>query len=190
MLLQKIGKRMGIRLNYPEVSNLFDFLLSLKGPSFFSLLVWHLCRWVAECGMPSKNVSLFESLILVFQHADLLWLHFWKLAALGSILWPVLWFCCELASPFLIPAQSVLLGLDAYSLCVYSTGDFITGPPGMDCVQCSVHVMGLCLRVYSKYWAISLPPLSKMVRLFIFYLLLMTVFASLAHKRSLYWNFF
>ena len=38
------------------------------------------------------------------------------------------------ASPPLIPVESVLLGLDAYSFFVYSTGDFITGPQGMDCI--------------------------------------------------------
>lgn len=133
-----------------------------------------------------KKVSLFESLILVFQHVDLLWLHFWKLAASGKILWPVLWFCCELASPFLIPVESVLLGLDTYSLFVYSTGNFITVPQGTDCIQFSLYMMGLSLKVYSKYWAISLPPLSKMILLFIYFfnLLLMAYFASFAHKRS------
>lgn len=88
-----------------------------------------------RCHSLKKNVSLFASLILVFQQADLLWLYFWKLAALGRILWPVLWFWLWLCQSSLIPVESVLLGLDAYSLFVYSTGDFVTGPGGMDCIQ-------------------------------------------------------
>lgn len=138
-----------------------------------------------------KKVSLFESLILVFQHVDLLWLHFWKLAASGKILWPVLWFCCELASPFLIPVESVLLGLDTYSLFVYSTGNFITVPQGTDCIQFSLYMMGLSLKVYSKYWAISLPPLSKMILLFIYFFnLLLMAFLPPLHIKEVVLDFF
>lgn len=170
MLLQKNWNENGCWFKLPRGPQPFWFLTPPVRTLLFLTLGGTCVGELQNAPWLQKKVSLFESLILVSQHADLLWLHFWKLAALGSILWPVLWFCCELASPFLIPAESVLLGLDAYSLCVYSTGDFITGPRGMDCVQCSVHVMGLCLRVYSKYWAISLPPLSKMVLLLIYFL--------------------
>lgn len=41
-------------------------------------------------------------------------------------------FSCELASPSMIPAQSVLLGLDALLLFVYSRRNFITVPLGMN----------------------------------------------------------
>lgn len=83
---------MSVILNYPGVCNLFDFSLSLwktfvfltvRGASVGELS-WGPCL--------QKHVSLFESLIFIFQHADVLWLHFWKLAALGRILWPVLQF--------------------------------------------------------------------------------------------------
>lgn len=44
-------------------------------------------------------------------------------------------FSCELASLSLIRAQSVLLGLDAFLLFVYSTRNFITVPLGMNWLQ-------------------------------------------------------
>lgn len=127
-----------------------------------------LCRCAVEGAMPKKNVSLFESLIFIFQHADVLWLHFWKLAALGRILWPVLQFLLWVCQSSPDSGQSVLLGLDTYSFFVYSTGDFVTGPQGTDCITVSVYMMGLSLKVYSKYWAITLQLPSKLVLLFYF----------------------
>lgn len=44
-------------------------------------------------------------------------------------------FSCELASFSMIRAQSVLLGLDAFLLFVYSTRNFTTVPLGMDWLQ-------------------------------------------------------
>lgn len=139
--------------------------------------------------LQKKKVSLCESLVAVFQHADFLWLRFWKLAALGKILWPALWFCCEPASPLPIPGESVLLGLDAYSS--------VFTPQGISslCLRewtaySFLHIReGLSLKVYSKYCTIPPQPPSEMVlsfSLFFFNLLSMASFPPL-HIRSSCW---
>lgn len=85
MLLLKIGKIMSVTLNYPRVCNLFDFPLSQKTFVFLPIRGTSVGE-LYHVPCLQKSVSLFESLIVVFQHADLLWLHFWKLAASGRIL--------------------------------------------------------------------------------------------------------
>lgn len=76
-------------------------------------------------------------------------------------------FCCESASPPLILVESVLLGLDAYSFCLLHWG-FRHRASGNGLHTMVVYIVGFSLKVYSKYWAISLQPPSKMVILFYF----------------------
>ena len=64
----------------------------------------------------------------------MLWLSRWKRAALGGILWPVLWFLICLPALLWFQLSQSCWVLTLLLFFVYSTGDFITEPQGMDCI--------------------------------------------------------
>lgn len=93
------------------------------------------------------------------------------------------------ASPALIPVESVLLGLDAYSVfCLLHRG-FHHRASGHGLHMISVYMMRLSLKVDSKYWAISLQLPSQMVFFSTFYLHSMLGFTFL-YVKEVYVEFF
>lgn len=173
---------MSVILNHSGLWNL-SFLLFMED-LHLSQHPRCLSRWVVECTGPLKSLLVWVSQVLLCSGCTL---EIWR--PRGGFWDQSYDFSCELASLFVIPAQSVLLGLDTFLFFVYSTGNFITVPLGMNWLQ-FLCMLGTKSQILFQALGNLYLTLQNGVYLFIYvfiYLFTMANFTFPVYKRSLCW---